>query len=544
MYIEPNTTIKLITNCPLDDTYEHTLFFSTKDEQHGYFESKVKYTLDKQTYQRVNKHRMRVQYKADDIYDCNYLMFRNTSFGNKWFYAFIKSVEYVNNITSEIEYVIDVMQTWHFDYTLGQCFIDREHSSSDAFGENLVPEKLETGDYVIDDASTHEELYQDYKWVLATTFKRDATGVSWFDYAGGIWGGLWSGLYYNVFDTHKQMENFINLAGPKTTEGIVCAFMIPSAFCTDENGNNLEPRTRSFTVPGGYYYGNGNPKRFQGYTPKNKKLYSYPYNFLYVTNLQGEAAEFPYEYFRYTDDVTTPTFGSIASMSANPECTIYPQGYKGVLYGNFDERMTIRGWPMLSWNSDAFKAYLAQSSSAVATALGGATAATVAANSAAPLSMETGLATYSAANAAFGASLSTSAMPVIPIGAAIAAAGALASAAKAAVTPPRNHPGSGSTVLAADKKLGFVFYRKHIRAEFAKIIDNYFTMYGYATHRTKVPNRHVRKGWTYTKTAGCVVHGSVPCDDMSKICAIYNNGVTFWDYHYEIGDYSVDNSPL
>ena len=32
--------------------------------------------------------------------------------------AFIKSVEYINNGVSEIEFEIDVMQTWHFNYNL------------------------------------------------------------------------------------------------------------------------------------------------------------------------------------------------------------------------------------------------------------------------------------------------------------------------------------------------------------------------------------------------------------------------------------------
>ena len=151
MYIEPNTTIKILRNCPLDTTYDHTIYFSGETEQINYFTSLVKYALNTQTYQRVNRNRMRVQYKADYLYDCNYLMFQNTNYGDKWFYAFIKSVEYVNNITSEIEYEIDVMQTWFFDYTLGQSFVEREHSSTDEIGDNTVPENLEIGDYVTDD---------------------------------------------------------------------------------------------------------------------------------------------------------------------------------------------------------------------------------------------------------------------------------------------------------------------------------------------------------------------------------------------------------
>ena len=159
MYIEPNTIIRLLKNCPLDNTYDHTIYFDDSEKQYAYFAGLTKYALSRQTYQRVNQSRMRVQYKADDLYDCNYLMFQNTSFGNKWFYAFIKSVEYVNNITSEIVYEIDVMQTWAFDYQLGQCFVDREHSATDVFGENTIPESLEHGPYVTDGVENDGILY-------------------------------------------------------------------------------------------------------------------------------------------------------------------------------------------------------------------------------------------------------------------------------------------------------------------------------------------------------------------------------------------------
>ena len=114
MYIQPNSTIRLLTGIPLDNTYAHTIYFANKNAQAEYFASKTKTgcTFNAQTYQRVNKGTMRLQVLADDIYDCNYLMFKNTSYGDRWFYAFITSIEYVSNIVSEISYEIDVMQTW------------------------------------------------------------------------------------------------------------------------------------------------------------------------------------------------------------------------------------------------------------------------------------------------------------------------------------------------------------------------------------------------------------------------------------------------
>ena len=151
MYIEPNSIIRLLTRVSLDPNYSYTIYFNSVAEQTNYFMSKQKYYLSGYSYQRINRGYARVGIKAENLYDCNYMMFQNTSFGNKWFYAFITSVEYVNNECSEIRFEIDVMQTWHFDYELGDCFVEREHTQTDRIGDNIVPENLAVGEYVMND---------------------------------------------------------------------------------------------------------------------------------------------------------------------------------------------------------------------------------------------------------------------------------------------------------------------------------------------------------------------------------------------------------
>ena len=93
-------------------------------------------------------------------------------------------------------------------------------------------------------------------------------------------------------------------------------------------------------------------------------------------------------------------------------------------------------------------------------------------------------------------------------------------------------------------KTRYTIYKKSIRQEYAKIVDEYFTRYGYATKRNKIPNRNVRPHWTYTKTIGCTITGSMPADSARKICDIYNTGITFWNNPTELGNYSLNNSPV
>lgn len=73
-------------------------------------------------------------------------MYQNESYSDKWFYAFITNIKYVNNDMSRIEIVTDVWQTWQFDITFMNSFIEREmiNVSEDVPGSNLLPEGLET----------------------------------------------------------------------------------------------------------------------------------------------------------------------------------------------------------------------------------------------------------------------------------------------------------------------------------------------------------------------------------------------------------------
>ena len=92
-------------------------------------------------------------------------------------------------------------------------------------------------------------------------------------------------------------------------------------------------------------------------------------------------------------------------------------------------------------------------------------------------------------------------------------------------------------------KQQFYVGRMSITAEYAKIIDDYFTRFGYGIKRLKVPNRSSRPHWNYVKTAGCTISANVPADDERKICGIYDKGITFWKNGSEVGNYALNNSP-
>lgn len=528
MYIQPNTVIRILKNVPLDKTYEHTIYFSDVSSQITYFSSKAKHVLSNQTYQRVKKGVARVQLNAESLYDCNYMMFQNTSFGSKWFYAFITAIEYVNDVTSDVFFDIDVMQTWFFDYTPNQCFVQREHSITDVIGDNLVPENLEIGDYISENSIQFGSGAKTY--VLVTS--KNMSGQIYGPYGGNIYGGLYSGLQLTPYTSWNSLSaKVFDISERGEGESIVGIYTMDSSFVCDAGTEESKSYNRSvnkFT----------DIKDLNGNSPKNNKLYTYPYNLLYVTNDAGSSGVYHYEYF----NGDTCEFEEFGDMSVNPSKCIVPKKYKGAEY-NWDEKMVLSGYPDVSFNTSTFATWKAQNGLAL-----GIGALTTAVSVGASIATggatvpETGLSTV--ANIGTSESLGVSFTPNTKnIGNFTTTANAVKPFAGHSIMPPHSRGNTNSTLMFVLDRLDFSYYQKHIRPEFVSIIDEYFTKYGYATNRLKRPNRSSRPHWNYVKTVGATITGSVPADDMKSICAIYDNGITFWKNGNEVGNYSLNNSP-
>lgn len=80
-----------------------------------------------------------------------------------------------------------------------------------------------------------------------------------------------------------------------------------------------------------------------------------------------------------------------------------------------------------------------------------------------------------------------------------------------------------------------------IRYEYAKRIDDYFSMFGYKVNSIKVPETHSRENWNYIQTIDVNIDGAIPSDDMRKLKSIYNNGVTLWHKPNNFCHYEMSN---
>ena len=86
-----------------------------------------------------------------------------------------------------------------------------------------------------------------------------------------------------------------------------------------------------------------------------------------------------------------------------------------------------------------------------------------------------------------------------------------------------------------------MYFPKCIRYEFAKRIDDYFTMYGYKTLQTKVPNLYGRRSWNFVKCVDANLIDDIPVVAHNRIKQAFETGVTFWHTN-DIKNYALDNS--
>ena len=90
----------------------------------------------------------------------------------------------------------------------------------------------------------------------------------------------------------------------------------------------------------------------------------------------------------------------------------------------------------------------------------------------------------------------------------------------------------------------FALHHMRVKTEYLKVIDDYFTRFGYKTNLVKIPNITGRKYWNYIEigTSEEIGDGEIPAKDIDIINKSCRKGVTIWHNHENIGNYLLDNT--
>ena len=527
---KPTTSVYLLKGIQCEMA-EDTLYFSSKTAQYNYFYSKREKNLswELNTPVSIQQGRFLAKANADKVIECNYMMIRNSNYSTRWWYCIITGVEWASPNSCYVSFMVDAIQTYFFDYKIDTAFIIREHVSDDKVGAHTIPEGLEIGEYVLDKIiSVGGEYLSEYNIAVYSTYNSTSQPVT-----GQIQDGMYTGVTPQIFTGDQSGANKANdfleaLTEDNKASAVVCILWIPKLF---SSGGDIET-----TV--------SRPTRLDGYLPKNNKLLTYPYIGAVLSNNQGVNAPLRFEYSSIAPNLKLHTE---AKMSGNPSVITIPMNYRGEAY-DLASKVILSNYPMCAYGIDSYKAWQAMNGGAIP----------------ANLSLAGGLLSGTVSGASAGATVGGAIGSAVPVaGTAIGATagaviggigGALSSLGKVESTlnmPIQAYGTGGGNILfqmsndAKLKDLGSMcVYVNTIRKEYAKAIDDFFTMYGYKVNRIGVPSRNNRANFTYCQCAEVKVSGNVPQIYQDQIISRYKSGIRFWNNAATYKQTAVNNEPL
>lgn len=540
-----NITKLYLLNVPLEADYKHTLYFKTKSEQETYFLNQVVGTKHTDfSYQRKDN-KIRMPKHFDEIAGkVNYVMYQNTAYSGKWFYAFITDIKYISDGVTEVYIKTDVIQSWFFDYIVKSCFVEREHTKDDTVGKNTVPEGLETGEYICN-KTIHDRSMESTCYIVASAVNLDSGSDSGLN----IYNNVINGWYYYYFETEDELSKKLkNLAELRTNDAIVSIFVMPSKYIFKGNNNmvihNLIPSYHFWPYDGDdssepIY----KPESIDGYSPHNKKLLTYPYTYLLMDNNAGASVIYHYELFKDSDPLRPNicTFKIYGAITPSGSIRLLPLKYAGVDGENNNYGLTAGKFPVCGWQSDYYTNWLTQNALNIQVQTESIKLASqqqlvndVSSSVSSGIKGDVGGVISGLAGSYFNAKNYLNQIQGITAQKEI----------HAFQSPTVSGNVNSGDVNFVSGKNRFSAYQMSIKEEYAKIIDGYFSMYGYQTNRVKVPNKNHRSSYWYTKTVGCEIDGPIPNADLQIIKSCYDNGITFWRRPNEIGRYTDDAGNL
>lgn len=519
-----NSEIYLVQGIKLDRNYVNVLSYSENQMLELCKQNQVAHASNFSFIRPQNS--IYVNFSYEDCLKSNYIAFQNPDYSNKWFFAFIDEVIYKGERNTEITYKIDSWSTWFDDWQKQPCFISRQHVNDDTIGLHTIPENLDVGD-VIEEKNT-EDLSYNYFWV-AISCSWDIETQKQFSGINVVNKSVWGKRIY-LINPNEDGSGLVNLGlflykclEDKHIEDVSDIFIVPDAVV-----NQAQITQVSFSVGGqsGVYYKlplvNMNVESFNttiakrtsfsDYTPKNNKCFVYPYNYLLVTNNSGNYNIFKYENF-FSDSCV---FRNDVVLSIGGSARVVPLNYKKMVEDD-DEAIPLAKYPVCGWSADSFTNWLTQNSVNLASNV-----------------ISTGVTAIKSGN---------------PIDAGISISSEIASQIgsfyTASLAPNLEHGNQnvGDVVFSSNRNV-ISFKEMRVKTEYLKIIDDYFSRFGYKINNIETPNIIGRQNWNYVEIGQneCIGYGTVPTIFMDEINNACRKGVTIWHNHANIGNYSLSNN--
>ena len=542
--ITPSSDLYLL-HSPLEADMNHQLNFANATAQTNYFLGLTnKFLAEDFTYIRKDE-MVKVEACMDDIITYNYMMYKNTAFGDKWIYAFITHMEFLSPNVTAVYFKTDTWQTWQFNIQIKKCFVEREHVSDDTVGAHTIPEGLDCGEYVCNGVVTHNVASPSSNTYICMQFSTpniDTGGAYILPSSNTVYSGIPQGCCIlgipYTDDGVTTMRTIIGMYdGAGRSEAILSIFLVPqncTAWTEGSMGGSsgtgmtfaskIYIPSKSTSSASGTISGFIAPVSLNGYTPKNGKMFCYPYNYLYVTNNNG--GDVVYHYEDFVNNV--PSFKWYATLEQGGCVYIAPNNSKKASTEStsvaWNEGLSCGKLPQLSWTSDYYLNWQALNASNI--------------------EVQTTLDAINwgaSAIGSMGQGGSGALQGVTSLASSVANTMQQVKQAKMIPDQAKGNINSGDITYASGQ-ICYKFRNMCVRSEVAAVIDGYFSMFGYKVNSVKVPNITGRTNWNYVKLHDANIIGNIPQPDMQDIKNMFHKGVTIWHNPTTFLDYSQNNN--
>lgn len=593
------TDIRLLSSIPFSNDYKNTRWFDTITEQTAYFNSKpVVHSMIEANFQRIEGYNyIAVNKSIDDLWNTNYIMFRNTSYNNKWFYAFVTKLEYKNAGLTYVHFQIDVFQTWKFEMNFKPSYIVREHCK--LWNTDGTP-VINTIDEGLNYGSEYDNVYAErftpyadiYFLVIVTkslmhdladansndiypTINASPQPLNYYVHPFKLDGSdpvVWDGAESIVLSKPtKVLEALYKLDDAVNN--------VVSLYITDYIGTNMSfsdgvltmPPTQfeqatihDTTVTPNIFLNTVFVKEIKNYVPrvidlgekwsgyesvKESKLLMYPYTQLLLDDFKGNRTTFKTEYVNHTN-LKLIIKGSLGtSNKVSYGFADYNYSGNGFFNQLSDESALINNEPNdIPIVTDMLAAYLQGNRNSlqnqknsiifngVMNAIGGVT------------NTVGGAVTGGAIGGVGGAiagGLGGATSTVQGAGNAVLQMQGLQAKQKDInnIPPSIAKMGSNTAYNLGNDYNGLYIIKKQIKPEYRKKLEDFFNMFGYKVNEVKTPNFHTRQYWNYVQTSNCIITGNFNNDDLNELKNIFDSGITLW-HTDDIGNYSLENGVI
>jgi hypothetical protein len=510
--IIPQTNISLL-NTPFSSSQDKLLKFSSLTEQQNYMDSKVVKLLEGCKYQREGENEyIDIAYSMDSLYNCNYVRYQNSHVSNRYFYAFIIKMEWKSSSVTRLYIKMDSYQTFQFDFTLNQSFIDRKTFITDYY--NTLADTPTTGDLKV--VFEHEEeLHGNYFILFNADPTKDDCSSSSANFP--TIGNYTLPCYMCLCQTASEVSQIIQAVSNKGR-----ADRIQACYYSPYTGEN------AITGTGAYPKGDLNissdlnlvsqvsPTALRQtvniaitYNMQFKKELCYPYAKLEVVDrITGKSIELDLSKF---NDPFNPSFYLLGSVSDSPEYKIIPLEYNGAYY-SIENALVIEPSSELPIFSNSYAKYMKNNSTAnmISGVLAGA--------------------------GAVGSILSGNVAGAVSSFGSIAQIVNADSVAKSQPNQVSNIKGDASEYLNYNPSI--YFRLKVMDSNHMDIARKYWNCYGYPERKIDYIGYNENKSFNFVKTVSAnITSNGIPNEYVEDLQNIFDKGVTIWNRNYL--DYSA-----